>query len=80
MSQQSAQSSYRRVGAPDVDVGVGDDLAGLVVDDLDGQRHLDTGQAFGDILADLLATDVWKCQHRLPPLGAFDIHSGPSST
>lgn len=47
-----------RVGAPDVDVGVRHDLAGLVVDNLDGKSHLDTLFAVGDILADLFALDV----------------------
>lgn len=58
--QQSSRSSYRRVGAPDIDIGVGNHLAGLVVDDLDGQSHFDTGHTLGEVLADLLATDVWK--------------------
>ena len=65
-SDQWNRPSHRCVGAPDVDIGVGNDLAGLVVDDLDGQRHLDAGIALGEILADLLATDVWKVSVFVP--------------
>lgn len=57
-ADQGGRPSHRRVGAPDIDIGVGHDLAGLVVDDLDGQGHLDAGLALGDVLADFLATDV----------------------
>lgn len=53
-------ATYGGVGAPDVNVGVGDGLACLVVHNLDGKRHLDTPLAVGDVLADLLALDVYQ--------------------
>ncbi len=48
----------RRVGAPDVHISIRNDLAGLVVDDLDDQRKLDASLVLGVVLADLLSLDV----------------------
>jgi hypothetical protein len=80
-----AQSTHGRVGAPNVDVGIGDRLAGLVVDDLDGQRQGDTLLAAGNVLPDLLAKNVWGIS--APDLATTcqqyeggDVHSGPWST
>lgn len=48
-----------RIGRPNIDVSVGNDLAGLVVDDLDGERHLDARLVLADVLANFLAPDVF---------------------
>jgi hypothetical protein len=48
----------RGVRAPDINIGIGDDLAGLVVDNLDGESHTETLLALCDVLADVLSLDV----------------------
>jgi hypothetical protein len=54
----AALNTYGRVGAPDVNIGILDRRASLVVNDLDGQGHLDTLLALRIVLADLLALHV----------------------
>jgi hypothetical protein len=50
--------THGRVGAPDVNIGIGHCLARLVVDDLDGQRQGDALLATSNVLPDLLSLHV----------------------
>ena len=78
-----AAEAYRRVGAPNIDVRVRHRSAGLVVDDLDGQRKLDACLALRVVLADLLALHVCcrpvsRKSFRRRPFA--NVQSGPWST
>lgn len=83
--------AYGRVRAPNVDIGVVDRLAGLVVDHLDSQGQGDARLVVGDVLADLLSFDVFILQSATvlnttrnsphpPNLAGSDLHNGPWST
>jgi len=50
--------TYGGVGAPNVNEGVGNNLAGLVIDDLDGDGHLDTVLTLGKVPSDFFALHV----------------------
>jgi len=50
--------TYSGVTAPEIDPEIGHGFAGLNINNLDSQPHLDTTLTIGDILSDLLATDV----------------------
>lgn len=58
LARKEGEATHRGVRAPDVDVCVGDRLARLVVNHLDGQRQLDALLAAGNILPDLLSLYV----------------------
>ena len=45
---------------PEIDVNVGNRLAGIDVDDLDIDVEVDAGLVLADVPADKLAVDVWK--------------------
>jgi hypothetical protein len=60
--------AYGGVAAPDVDVGVWYNLAGLVINNLDRQRELDALLAIGNVLPDFLALHVY-------PTVSGDIHT-----
>ena len=56
--ERETRITHSRVRAPDVNVGVGNRLACLVVNHLDGQRQLDALLAAGNVLPDFLSLDI----------------------
>lgn len=51
-------ATYGGVAAPEVNPRIGDGIAGVDVDDLDREAHVDSRLTIRDVPADLLATDI----------------------
>jgi len=50
--------TYSGIRAPNVEIRLGNRLASIDINDLNGKGHLKTGLAFSDVFSDLLAKNV----------------------